>query len=129
MNISETLKTENRTKFKINNILSSYLTILKNKKAIFYILFLSSSSAVFFAFLTASPFLYINKFNLTPIEYSYVFGAGAMVAALSNVINIKMTPILGYKNIIWWICLLIFANASLLFLGGYGILESGLECG
>ena len=123
MNIKETLKTENRTKFKINNIFASYLVILKNKKALFYILFLSSSSAVFFAFLTASPFLYINKFNLTPIEYSYVFGAGAMIAALSNVINIKLTPILGYKNIIWWICLLIFFNAVLLLLGGYGIFE------
>ena len=123
MNVTETLKTENRTEFKINNIFSSYLAILKNKIALFYILFLSSSSAVFFAFLTASPFLYINKFNLTPIEYSYVFVAGAMIAAVSNIINIKLTPILGYKNIICWVCFLIFANAGLLFLGGYGLFE------
>ena len=123
INITETLKNENRTKFKINNIFSSYLAIINNKNALFYILFSSSSSAVFFAFLAASPFLYINKFNLTPIEYSYVFGAGAIIAGLSNVINIKLTPILGYKSIIWWVCFLIFSNAILLFLGGYGIFE------
>ena len=123
INITETLKNENRTKFKINNIFSSYLAIINNRNALFYILFSSSSSAVFFAFLAASPFLYINKFNLTPIEYSYVFGAGAMIAALSNVINIKLAPILGYKSIIWWACFLIFSNAILSFLGGYGIFE------
>ena len=123
INITETLKNENRTKFKINNIFSSYLAIINNRNALFYILFSSSSSAVFFAFLAASPFLYINKFNLTPIEYSYVFGAGAIIAGLSNVINIKLTPILGYKSIIWWVCFLIFSNAILLFLGGYGIFE------
>ena len=123
INITETLKNENRTKFKINNIFSSYLAIINNRNALFYILFSSSSSAVFFAFLAASPFLYINKFNLTPIEYSYVFGAGAIIAGLSNVINIKLTSILGYKSIIWWVCFLIFSNAILLFLGGYGIFE------
>jgi len=123
INITETLKNENRTKFKINNIFSSYLAIINNRNALFYILFSSSSSAVFFAFLAASPFLYINKFNLTPIEYSYVFGAGAIIAGLSNVINIKLTSILGYKSIICWVCFLIFSNAILSFLGGYGIFE------
>ena len=121
--IHETLSNEKRTNFNIENILFNYVLIIKNKTALFYILFLSSSSAVFFAFLAASPFLYIQKFNLTPIEYSYIFGAGALIAALSNIINIKLTPLLGYRGVVWWVCYLILANAFVLFLGGIGFFD------
>mgnify|MGYP001168994889 FL=1 len=121
--IPETLEYDKRIKFSFKGVLSNYLLILKNKTAIFYILFLSSSSAVFFAFLTASPFLYIQKFNLTPIEYSYIFGAGAMIAALSNIINIKLTSWIGYKGVIWWVCYLILVNAIVLLLGGIGYFD------
>ncbi len=121
--VPETLAKDKRIKFSFKGVLSNYLSILKNKTAIFYIIFLSSSSAVFFAFLTASPFLYIQKFGLTPIEYSYIFGAGALIAALSNLINIKLTSLLGYKGVVWWICYLILANSIILFLGGIGYFD------
>jgi len=121
--VPETLAYEKRSKFNIENVLFNYLSIIKNKTALLYILFLSSSSAIFFAFLAASPFLYIQKFNLTPIEYSYVFGAGALIAAFSNIINIKLTPLLGYRGVIWWVCYLILANAIILFLGGVGFFD------
>ena len=99
-NIPETLKLKDRTVFDFKDIFLSYIRILKNRNALFYILFLSSTSAVFFAFLAASPFLYIQQFGLTPIQYSYVFGSGAVIAAVSNIINIKFTSIIGYKKII-----------------------------
>ena len=57
--VHETLPNEKRTKFNIENILFNYVLIIKNKTALFYILFLSSSSAVFFVFLAVSPFLFI----------------------------------------------------------------------
>ena len=84
---------------------------------------MSSTSAVFFAFLAASPFLYIQQFGLTPIQYSYVFGSGAVIAAVSNIINIKFTSIIGYKKIIVICCYLILLNAIVLFSGGLEILD------
>ena len=114
-NIPETLKLKDRTVFDFKVFLS-YIRILKNRNALFYILFLSSTSAVFFAFLAASPFLYIQQFGLTPIQYSYVFGTGAVIAAVSNIINIKFTSIIGYKKIIVITCYLILLNAIVLFL-------------
>ena len=110
-NIPETLKFKDRTVFNFKDIFLSY------------ILFLSSTSAVFFAFLAASPFLYIQQFGLTPIQYSYVFGSGAVIAAVSNIINIKFTSIVGYKKIIVITCYLILLNAIVLFFGGLEILD------
>ncbi len=122
-NIPETLKLKDRTFFDFNGVFLSYIRILKNRTALFYILFLSSTSAVFFAFLAASPFLYIQQFGLTPIQYSYVFGSGAVIAAFSNIINIKFTFIIGYKKIIVITCYLILLNAIVLFFGGLEILD------
>ena len=122
-NIPETLKLKDRTVFDFNGVFLSYIRILKNRTALFYILFLSSTSAVFFAFLAASPFLYIQQFGLTPIQYSYVFGTGAVIAAVSNIINIKFTFIIGYKKIIVITCYLILLNAIVLFFGGLEILD------
>ena len=122
-NIPETLKSKDRTVFDFNGVFLSYIRILKNRTALFYILFLSSTSAVFFAFLAASPFLYIQQFGLTPIQYSYVFGSGAVIAAVSNIINIKFTSIIGYKKIIVITCYLILLNAIVLFFGGLEILD------
>ena len=122
-NIPETLKFKDRTDFDFKDIFLSYIRILKNRNALFYILFLSSTSAVFFAFLAASPFLYIQQFGLTPIQYSYVFGSGAVIAAVSNIINIKFTSIIGYKKIIVISCYLILLNAIVLFFGGLEILD------
>ena len=54
--------------------------------------------------------------------YSYVFGAGAIIAALSNILLIKFSPIFGYKKIISWSCILIILNSIILFLGGIDLL-------
>ena len=105
-NIPKTLKFKDRTVFDFKDIFLSYIRILKNRTALFYILFLSSTSAV-----------------LTPIQYSYVFGSGAVIAAFSNIINIKFTFIIGYKKIIVITCYLILLNAIVLFFGGLEILD------
>ena len=122
-NIPETLKSKNRTVFDFKNIFFNYIRILKNRNAFLYILFLSATSAIFFAFLAASPFLYIQQFGLTPVQYSYVFGTGAIIAAISNIINIRLTSIIGYKKIIFITCYLILLNAIILLLGGLEILD------
>ena len=120
--VPETLEPKKRVHFKISQIFKIYLNILKNKSALAHIIFLAASSSVFFAYLSITPFLYINKFNMSPILYSYIFALGAVIAMLSNVLVMNISSIVGYKNIIKWVCILSILNALILFFGGIEIL-------
>jgi DHA1 family bicyclomycin/chloramphenicol resistance-like MFS transporter len=55
-----------------------------------YICAVASSFAGLFAFITASPFLYLEYFSLSPALYPFVFGANVVVIALSNRVNIYL---------------------------------------
>jgi DHA1 family bicyclomycin/chloramphenicol resistance-like MFS transporter len=61
-----------------------------------YICAVAASFAGLFAFVTASPFLYLDYFGLSPSTYPLVFGVNVVVIALSNRVNIyllrKRTP-------------------------------------
>ena len=120
--IPETLKIENRITLNFTNIFKSYKIILTNKVSVLFILFLSSSSAVFFAFLTSSPYIYIEKFSMSPLAYSYIFGAGACLTLLSNLLVYWLLKYINYRNIITLISILMILNSIILFLGGCQIL-------
>lgn len=120
--IPETLKLENRITLDFLNVFQSFKLILSNKVAMLFILYLSSSSAVFFAFLTSSPYIYIEKFSISPLAYSYIFGAGACITLLSNLLVYWFLKYINYRSIITLISFLMIFNSIILILGGFQIL-------
>ncbi len=120
--IPETLKKVNRTKFDFYSIIINYKLILTDLTALSFIIFLSASASIFFAFLTASPFIYIQKFNFSPLSYSYIFGAGACITLLSNLVVYFLLQFINYRSIIALISILMTINSFVLFLGGIEIL-------
>lgn len=77
-------------------VIRNYASVLKHREGMGYICAVASSFAGLFAFVTASPFLYLDYFGLSPGTYPFVFGVNVLVIALSNRVNIhllgKRTP-------------------------------------
>ena len=71
-------------------VIRNYASVLKHREGMGYICAVASSFAGLFAFVTASPFLYLDYFGLSPGTYPLVFGVNVLVIALSNRVNIHL---------------------------------------
>ncbi len=71
-------------------VLRNYLSVLRHREAMGYVLSVASTFSGMFAFITASPFLYMTHYGVSPAVYPLVFGANVVVMALSNRINIRL---------------------------------------
>ncbi|CAM3552422.1 multidrug effflux MFS transporter [Halomonas sp. FME1] len=71
-------------------VIRNYASVLKHREGMGYICAVASSFAGLFAFVTASPFLYLDYFGLSPVTYPLVFGVNVLVIALSNRVNIHL---------------------------------------
>lgn len=77
-------------------VIRNYASVLRHREGMGYICAVAASFAGLFAFVTASPFVYLDYFELSPGIYPVVFGVNVVVIALSNRVNIhllrKRTP-------------------------------------
>ncbi|MFG6668082.1 multidrug effflux MFS transporter [Halomonas sp. HNIBRBA4712] len=71
-------------------VLDNYKSVLCHREAMGYIFAVAASFAGLFAFVTASPFVYLEYFSLSPSVYPLVFGVNVVVIALSNRVNIHL---------------------------------------
>ncbi|MCZ0925486.1 multidrug effflux MFS transporter [Halomonas janggokensis] len=77
-------------------VIRNYTSVLRHREGMGYICAVAASFAGLFAFVTASPFLYLDYFSLSPGVYPFVFGVNVVMIAGSNRVNIyllrKRTP-------------------------------------
>lgn len=71
-------------------VLANYASVLRHREAMGYICAVAASFGGLFAFITASPYIYLEYFGLSPAMYPVVFGANVLVIALSNRVNIHL---------------------------------------
>ncbi|WP_148254309.1 Bcr/CflA family multidrug efflux MFS transporter [Aidingimonas lacisalsi] len=71
-------------------VLRNYLSVLRHREAMGYICAVAMAFAGMFAFVTASPFIYMEYYGLSPAVYPLVFGANVVVMASSNRLNIRL---------------------------------------
>lgn len=71
-------------------VLANYVSVLRDRNAMGFIAAASMSFAGLFAFVTASPFLYLEHFGLTPSLYPLVFGVNVVVMVAANRLNIRL---------------------------------------
>ncbi|TDR54994.1 DHA1 family bicyclomycin/chloramphenicol resistance-like MFS transporter [Halomonas ventosae] len=71
-------------------VLANYASVLGDRRAMGFIAAASMSFAGLFAFVTASPFLYLEHFALTPSLYPLVFGVNVVAMVASNRLNIRL---------------------------------------
>ncbi|RCV87810.1 multidrug effflux MFS transporter [Billgrantia montanilacus] len=74
----------------LRQVLFNYASVLRHREAMGYICAVAASFGGLFAFITASPYIYLEHFGLSPAMYPVVFGANVLVIALSNRVNIHL---------------------------------------
>jgi DHA1 family bicyclomycin/chloramphenicol resistance-like MFS transporter len=71
-------------------VLRNYASVIRHREGLGYICAVSASFGGLFAFVTASPFVYMEHFGLSPAVYPFVLGANVIFIALSNRLNIHL---------------------------------------
>lgn len=103
-------------------VLGNYLTVLRHREAMGYICAVSMSFAGMFAFITGSPFLYMEYFGLSAAAYPFVFGANILVMAGSNRINIRLLKRSSpQRNLLWGLGIQFAAGLLLLLIFASGL--------
>jgi DHA1 family bicyclomycin/chloramphenicol resistance-like MFS transporter len=74
----------------LSNPLRNYLSVLQNRNALGYLCSVAASYAGMFAFITASPGMYIGYYGISPSVYPILFGANIVTLLLCNRINIRL---------------------------------------
>ncbi|WP_417526732.1 Bcr/CflA family multidrug efflux MFS transporter [Marinomonas shanghaiensis] len=147
--IPETLAIEKRTPFSFLNAIRNYITLLKNRSVMGYIL----ASAFYFAgmmsFITGCSFVYIEIYHIDPAHFGFLVGLNVISMMLASTINSRYVEKLGTEVLskyaiyipliasILMIALSFFNHpplwliiiSSMLFMGPMGILGSGFMAG
>ena len=102
LRLPETLAQERRNPMALGQVLKGYFSILKNRVAMMYLLALAFMNGVFFVYVAATPFLYIETYGLSVQGYAWMFGAGALLAGISNFLNIFVVGLIGFRETLVW---------------------------
>lgn len=100
----------------IGNALKAYFDIIKNRQAIGYIGSMSMTFAGMFVYITASPFVYMEHFGVTPQNYAYLFGLNIFAIMLAVIFNAKFVKIIGPNKMIRTGTTLALLSALIMFL-------------
>ncbi len=90
LRVQETLKTSDRLIVPPSQLALNYRNILRNREAIGCILCHAFFFGGMFAFITGSPFVYIELFNISAQDYGLLFAVNILAMILTNMINIRL---------------------------------------
>ncbi len=88
--LSETLAMEKWLKLPIYKSLTAFLPILRNRRFMTMNLFQAFVSAVFFSYISASPFLFQHHFGLSPMSYGLCFAFNAIGLIMGSMFVVKL---------------------------------------
>lgn len=71
-------------------VLANYASVLGHRESLGYICAAAMTLAGLFAFITASPFVYLEHFGVSPAHYPLLFGANVVTMVASNRLNIRL---------------------------------------
>ncbi|MBV1790249.1 Bcr/CflA family multidrug efflux MFS transporter [Marinobacterium sp. D7] len=115
--IPETHRGESRNS-SILAVFAAYFRIARHRHAIGYILCMSLTFAGMFAFITASPFVYINYFGIEPAHYAWLFSLNIGGVILFVTLNARFVKRLGTQPLLLAGVSLAAASGTLLLICG-----------
>lgn len=71
-------------------MLGNYASVLTHRESLGYICAAAMTFAGLFAFITASPFVYLQHFGVSPSLYPLLFGANVVTMLASNRLNMRL---------------------------------------
>ncbi len=100
MTLPETLPRGTRTSLRPMVLVESYRKLLTNRAYLGYALGSSFIYAGMFAFISGSPFVYIDLFGVLPENYGYLFGINIVGMIILNTINSRIVLRFGSDRIL-----------------------------
>lgn len=86
----ETLPLKKRKSLNLQGIYASYRSLFLNRSFIAPAFSGALVTAAFFSYLSAAPFIFIQNFELTPAQFSYIFVSNALGMILVGQLNLKL---------------------------------------
>lgn len=99
LRLPETRKTTTH-RFSMKRMLCDYKNVLCHRQAMGYLLCGSFSTAGMFAFITASPFVYIEYYGVSEALYGLLFGCNIVLMMLLNWVNSRVIMATGLATMI-----------------------------
>ncbi len=100
LKLPETLREEYVQPFRIANVLLGYAQVLSSRRAMAFTLASAFAGAAMFAYITATPFIYIQFYGLDPQLFGLFFGANVAAAMLLNWLNARFVMRVGYRKLL-----------------------------
>lgn len=88
--LSETLAAEKRLQLPVYKSLKAFPPVLRNRRFMVMNLFQAFVSAVFFSYISASPFLFQHHFGLSPMSYGFYFAFNAIGLIIGSILVIRL---------------------------------------
>ena len=98
--LPETLPPERRRPLHLAGSLRGYASIARSRTAVAYAVAGGGSAAVLFAYLAATPFIYIEYYGLEEQWFGALFGIAVVGAWLAQAFNIRYIPMIGYPRMV-----------------------------
>jgi DHA1 family bicyclomycin/chloramphenicol resistance-like MFS transporter len=122
--LEETLPVEKRRSLHPASVLRTYARLLSDRHFIGHSLSQSLTFAGMFAYITASPFVFIQVYGVPAQHYGFIFGANAVGFILASQVNLRLLArfppghILG-AALLWAACAgVLLALTAIIGLGG-----------
>jgi DHA1 family bicyclomycin/chloramphenicol resistance-like MFS transporter len=96
----ETLPQDRRAQLALSAVLARFAALLANRAFIGYALPPAFMFAAMVSFLSASPFVYIERYGLAPHEYALLFAANVVAVTLGSTASSRLVPRFGAETIL-----------------------------
>ena len=113
--LPETLPPEHRRPLNLAGSVRGYASIARSRTAVAYAVAGGGSAAVLFAYLAATPFIYIEYYGLKEQWFGVLFGIAVVGAWVAQAFNIRYIPIIGYPRVVLLGSICLTALAALLW--------------
>lgn len=103
-------------------LLSNYALLLLDRRFMGYALSSGFVFAGMFAYISGTPFVYIEHFGVAPDHFGFLFGVNVIALMISNIINSRLVLRFGVDRMMGWgILATAGIGAVLIVTGGFGI--------
>jgi len=124
-NFPETLSPVLRERQNMKGVLTTYLSLIKNRRFMGYALTSGAFYGGMFAYIAGTPYAYISYYHVSPQLYGVLFGSGIVGIMIANQVNAKLVTKFGINRLILIGALIAAASGALLILNIFNSL-SGL---
>src|SRR4051812_10165544 len=100
LRLPETLRPEYRQPLHLGSVLRRYGELVRHRAFMGYALTGGFQFAALFSFLSGSPFVFIERYGLSPQLYGVIFGAQVVFLTLGSLTNARFVPIVGAGRIL-----------------------------